>query len=59
MQLPSDRTMRRLVHRQASGIDEDALLEYSKKYDQHKATQASAGHSPVGEGVLIWDEVKV
>ena len=44
-------------HATGPGINEDVLLQYAKKYDAHKKDQTK--RTPVGEGVLIWDEVKV
>ncbi len=42
------------------GINEEALLYRAKKYDQFKKEHVEAGFvKPVGEGVLMWDEVKV
>lgn len=62
IQLPCDRTLRGYMYKYSSspGICEDALLERAKKYESYKKEQVEAGNlKPVGEGVLIWDEVKV
>lgn len=41
-------------------VYEDAFLEMAKKYELYKKERVEAGHlETVGEGVLIWDEVKV
>ena len=60
--MPCDRTLHKFMHGHATspGIDEDALLQNAQKYDSYKAERATAGLATVlGEGVLIWDEVKV
>ena len=62
IQLPCDRTLRGYMYKYSSspGICEDALLERAKKYESYKKEQVEAGNlKPVGEGVFIWDEVKV
>ena len=62
LQLPCDKTLRKFMHRHVTspGIDEEALLQNARKYDRFKNDRAAAGlPTPVGEGVLIWDEVKV
>ena len=47
-------------HASSPGINEEALLDRAKKYDEFKEERVAAGFvKPVGEGVLIWDEVKV
>lgn len=50
LQLPCDRTLRQYMTYQISGVDEDA---FKKKRVQEGFVK------PVGEGVLMWDEVKV
>ena len=50
------------MHRHATspGIDDEALLQNAQRYDRFKEDRAADGLPiPVGEGVLIWDEVKV
>ena len=62
LQLPCDRTLRGYMYRHASspGINEEALLDRAQKYEDFKKERVAAGFvRPVGEGVLIWDEVKV
>ena len=62
LQLPCDRTLRGYMYKYSSspGINEEALLYRAKKYDQFKKEHVEAGFvKPVGEGVLMWDEVKV
>lgn len=62
VQLPCDKNLQGYMYKYSSspGICEDALLERAKKYELYKKEQVEAGHlEPVGEGVLIWDEVKV
>ena len=47
-------------HASSPGINEEALLDRAQKYDDFKKERVAAGFvRPVGEGVLIWDEVKV
>ncbi len=47
-------------HAISPGIDEDALLQNAQKYDKFKVERVASGlASPLSEGVLIWDEVKV
>ena len=42
------------------GINEEALLERANKYDMFKEERTEGGFPrPVGEGVLMWDDVKV
>ena len=42
------------------GINEESLLERAEKYEVFKEERVEAGYPrPVGEGVLMWDEVKV
>ena len=62
IQLPCDKTLRGCMYKysSSSGICEDAFLERAKKYELYKKERVEAGHlETVGEGVLIWDEVKV
>lgn len=50
------------MHRHATspGIDEEALLQHAQKFDEFESERAAARLStPLVEGVLIWDEVKV
>lgn len=61
-QLLCDRTLRGYMYKYSAspGISEEALLERAKKYKAFKEEQVEAGYQrPVGEGVLMWDEVKV
>lgn len=47
-------------HASSPGINEEALLDRAQKYDRFKEERVAAGFvRPIGEGVLIWDEVKV
>jgi len=47
-------------HASSPGINEDALLESSHRFDEFKAKRVADGMAPpLGEGVLIFDEVKV
>ena len=42
------------------GINEETLLDRAQKYEIFKDERVKDGFiRPVGEGVLIWDEVKV
>ena len=60
LQLPCDRTLRQHMTYQTSGIDEEVMLEKSKEYNAFKKERVRDGYvKSVGEGVLIWDEVKV
>lgn len=62
LQLPCDKTLQKFMDRHATspGIDEEALMQHAEKYDGFKAKRAASGlPTPVSEGVLIWDEVKV
>jgi hypothetical protein len=62
LQLPCDKTLRGYMRKHASspGINEDALLESSHRFDEFKAKRVADGMAPpLGEGVLIFDEVKV
>ena len=62
LQLPCDRTLRGYMYRHASspGINEEALLDRAPKYDNFKEERLAAGFArPIGEEILIWDEVKV
>ncbi len=60
LQLPCDRTLRRYMTYQTSGIDEEVILEKAKEYNAFKKKRVQEGFvKPVGEGVLMWDEVKV
>ncbi len=62
LQLPCDRTLRHYMYKYSStpGICEEAMLERAEKYKIFKEERVEAGYlRPVGEGVLIWDEVKV
>lgn len=43
-----------------SGINEEALLDQAQKYKIFQEERVENGFvKPVGEGVMIWDEVKV
>ena len=47
-------------HASSPGINEEALLENSHRYDEFKAKRLADGMAPpLGQGVLIFDEVKV
>ena len=62
MQLPCDKTLRGYMYKHASspGINEEHLLESARRFKTFKAERVSDGMlPPVGEGVLIFDEVKV
>ena len=62
LQLPCDKTLRRYMYKHASspGINEEQLLESAKRFEAFKAQYVGEGmHLPIGEGVLIFDEVKV
>ena len=42
------------------GINEEALLDSAQKYAVFKKERVEGGFTvPVGDGVLMWDEVKV
>ena len=42
------------------GICEEAMFERAQKYEEFKKKRVETGFpKPVGEGVLMWDEVKV
>ena len=42
------------------GISEESLFDRAEMYKAFSEKRVEAGHSrPVGEGVLMWDEVKV
>lgn len=61
MQLPCDKTIKGYMsqHSRSPGINEDAMLDQSHKYNDYKVEREDNGSvKPVG-GVLIWDEVKV
>jgi hypothetical protein len=49
------------MHKYSSpGVNEESLLERAEKYEVFKDECVEAGYPrPVGEGVLMWDEVKV
>ena len=62
IQLPCDKTLRGYMYKHASspGISEEHLLENAKCFREFKSQRVSDGMAPpVGEGVLIFDEVKV
>ena len=62
MQLPCDKTLRGYMYKHASspGINEEHLLESAKRFAAFKAQRVGEGmRPPIGEGVLIFDEVKV
>ena len=62
IQLPCDKTLRGYMYKHASapGISEEHLLESNKRFQEFKLKRAADGMAPpVGEGVLIFDEVKV
>ncbi len=47
-------------HFSLPGINEEALLEHAQQYESYKDERVKYKFvRPVGEGVLIWDEVKV
>ena len=47
-------------HASSPRKNEEALLDRAQKYDNFKEERVAAGFArPFGEGVLIWDEVKV
>ena len=46
-------------HASSPGINEEALLDRAQKYEDFKERVAAGFVRPVGEGVLIWDKVKV
>lgn len=59
-QLPCDRTLRGYMSSCLPGIHTDMLLEQAEKYRLFKQKQIKDGlPMPTGEGVLMWDEVKV
>jgi hypothetical protein len=62
LQLPCDKTLRGYMYKHAGspGIDEEALLDRAKKYDQFQKERVEAGFGkPISQGILMWDEVKV
>lgn len=62
LNLPCDKTVRGYMYKHASspGINEEGLLDRAQKYDKYKKERVSSGFpKPLGEGVLMWDEVKV
>ena len=62
LQLPCEKTLKGYMykHSSAPGINEDALCESEKRYEEFKDERKKNGFKePVGEGVLMWDEVKV
>ena len=47
-------------HSSTPGENQQALLERSQKYELFQQERVKNGFvRPVGEGVLMWDEVKV
>lgn len=62
LNLPCNKTLRGYMdqHFSTAGINDEALLEHATKYESFKDERVRDGFKkPVGEGVLIWDEVKV
>ncbi len=62
LNLPCDKTLKGHMdqHSKKSGINEEALLDLAQKYECFQQERVQKGFvRPVGEGVLIWDEVKV
>ena len=65
MQLSCDKTLRGYMYKHTSspGINEEHLLESAKRFAAFKAQRVGEGMrpppSPIDEGVLIFDEVKV
>ena len=62
LNLPCDKTLKSHMYQHSSspGINEEALLERAQQYDSYKEKRVKSGFvRPVGEGVLIWNEVKV
>ena len=58
--MPSDKTLRGYIHTRSPGIDENILFENAKRYDDYKQLRILEGKQvPLGEGILIFDEVKV
>uniref|UniRef100_A0A1X7UZ06 Uncharacterized protein n=1 Tax=Amphimedon queenslandica TaxID=400682 RepID=A0A1X7UZ06_AMPQE len=61
LNLPCDRTLKGYMYKHSSspGISEDSLLDSAQKHESFKKEEAQKECPiPVGEGVLIWDEVK-
>ena len=47
-------------HASSPGINEECLLNRATRYGVYKQERVTAGFAqPLGERVLIWDEVKV
>lgn len=62
LHLPCDRTLKGYMNKYSSspGINEQVMLECAQKYkDFIKEKVLSKSAISVGQGVLIWDEVKV
>ena len=62
MQLPCDKTFRgyMYIYTSSPGINEEHLLESARRFEAYKAQHVRDSMlPPVGEGVLIFDEVKV
>ena len=62
LNLPCNKTLKSHMYQHSSspGINEEALLESTQKYDSYKEERVKCGFvRPVGEGVLIYDELKV
>ena len=62
LQLPCDKTLKGYMYKHACspGVSEESLLANAHRFDGFKAQQIAGGAAPpLGEGVLIFDEVKV
>ena len=62
LQLPCDKTLKGYMHKHAClpGINKESLLASAHRFDEYKSQRIAGGMAPpIGEGVLIFDEVKV
>ena len=62
LHLPCDRTLKGYMNKYSSspGINEQAMHECAQKYEDFRKEKVKTKCvRPVGQGVLIWDEVKV